>query len=747
MSEPVGGARPALAVLTSGGDAQGMNPTVRAVVRRALHDGAEVHAVFEGYRGLVEGGDRIRPMAWDDVGYVLNRGGTVLGTARSAEFRERAGRRRAARNLVTRGIDRLVVIGGDGSLSGGAVLRAEWPSLLAELVAEGEIDQATADRHPALTIVGLVGSIDNDMVGTETTIGADSALHRIVEALDAISSTASSHQRSFVVEVMGRRCGYLALAGALAGGAHYVFVPEHPPEPGWEADLCELVRADRAAGCRTSIVVVAEGAHDAENTPITSDRVRTVLAHELGEDTRVTVLGHVQRGGAPSAYDRWMSSILGCAAVEELLAADSDSAPVLVGVRGNRVVTVPLDEAVARTHELADRIAARDFDTAQRMRGDGFLELIGLFESLSRALPVAREERVGRLAVVNVGGLAPGMNAAARAAVRLGLHRGHTMLGIQGGFAGLVDDDVRELAWGDVSGWTAEGGARLGISRGAVENLYAIARGLERHRVDGLLVVGGWDAFASVSTMLAEHDRYPAFRIPTIVLPATIDNNMPGSEMSVGADTALNHVVGSVDRIRHTSAAARRCFVVETMGGYCGYLALLSGISGGAVRVYLHEEGVTLAKLADDVEQMVDSFAAGQRLFLTVRNERANAMYTSDFLRRLFDQEGRGVFDARQIVLGQTQQGGSPAPYDRILAARLAAHCVEWLGAQLDAGTADHAVVGLHEGGVRVLPMRRAEELADRAHRRPLDQWWLRLRPTIEMLAGRLAATAATDRS
>jgi 6-phosphofructokinase 1 len=305
---------PTLAVLTSGGDAQGMNPTVRAVVRSALHHGARVHAVSEGYQGLVDGGDRIRQMAWDDVGYILSRGGTVLGTARSADFRERAGRRRAVANLVTRGIDRLVVIGGDGSLSGADALRTEWSSLLGELVGAGEIDRETADRHPNLAIAGLVGSIDNDMVGTETTIGADSALHRIIEAIDALASTASSHQRSFVVEVMGRRCGYLALAAAVAGGADYVLVPERPPPPGWEDELCDLLRAGRAAGRRKSIVIVAEGAHDAENTPITSGYVRSVLEEQLGEDTRVTILGHVQRGGHPSAYDRWMSSILGSAA-------------------------------------------------------------------------------------------------------------------------------------------------------------------------------------------------------------------------------------------------------------------------------------------------------------------------------------------------------------------------------------------------------------------------------------------------
>jgi len=407
---------------------------------------------------------------------------------------------------------------------------------------------------------------------------------------------------------------------------------------------------------------------------------------------------------------------------------------------------VPLHEAVTRTRELADRITTRDFDTAQKMRGDAFIEMVQLFESLSRALSETDRDSSprSRIAVLNVGGLAPGMNAAARAAVRLGLHRGHTMLGVDGSFRGLVAGDVRELAWGDVSDWTGAGGAELGISRDVptVEDLYAIGRGLERHGVDGLLIVGGWDAFASAGTLRAERHRYPAFQIPTIVLPATIDNNIPTSEMSVGADTALNHVVSSIDRIRETSAATRRCFVVETMGGYCGYLALMSGLSGGAVRVYLHEEGVTLRRLAADVEQMVDSFAAGQRLFLTVRNERASEMYTSDFLRRIFEQEGRGTFDARQIVLGQTQQGGSPSPFDRILATRLAARAVAWLGDEMAAGSAGSAVIGLHEDGVRIVPLQRAEELADREHRRPTDQWWMRLRPTVDMLAARTAAGA-----
>jgi 6-phosphofructokinase 1 len=179
------------------------------------------------------------------------------------------------------------------------------------------------------------------------------------------------------------------------------------------------------------------------------------------------------------------------------------------------------------------------------------------------------------------------------------------------------------------------------------------------------------------------------------------------------------------------------------MGNFCGYLALLGGLSGGAVRVYLHEEGVTLKELADDVERMVESFRAGQRLFLAVRNERASEMYTSEFLVRLFEQESQGLFDAREVVLGQTQQGGAPSPFDRILGTRLAAHSIDWLSDQIDGASSGGAVIGLGDGHVRVLPLREAEELADWEHRRPLRQWWLELRPIVDVLSNRLALPTA----
>jgi len=326
-----------IAVLTSGGDAQGMNAAVRSVVRTTLDNGAEIYAVNEGYQGLVEGGDCIKKMDWDSVGGILHRGGTIIGSARSEEFRTREGRKKAARNMIQNGIDGLVVIGGDGSLTGANIFRQEWPSLVEELVSSGEINTSLAAAHPSLLIVGLVGSIDNDFSGPDMTIGADSALHRIAEAVDAITSTAASHQRTFIVKVMGRNCGYLALYSALATGADWVLIPEAPPDvENWQELMIERLKAGTKAGRRDHIIIMAEGARDRKGNYIGSTDVQKVLEKHLGEEVRVTVLGHVQRGGHPSAYDRILSTRLGYEAVKTLLNAKPEDEPVVVGTKANQ---------------------------------------------------------------------------------------------------------------------------------------------------------------------------------------------------------------------------------------------------------------------------------------------------------------------------------------------------------------------------------------------------------------------------
>ncbi len=731
-----------IGVLTSGGDAQGMNAAVRAVVRTALRLGAQPYAVMEGWAGAVAGGDGIRPLNWDSVGSILHRGGTIIGTARSKEFRTREGMLSAAANLLEHGIDRLVVIGGDGSLTGTNEFRKAWPSLLAELMETGRITPEVAAAHSQLMIAGLVGSIDNDLVGTDMTIGADSALHRIMEAIDSLSSTAASHQRTFVIEVMGRHCGYLALMSAVAGGCDYVFVPELPPADGWEEDMCNKLQAGRAAGRRDSLVIVAEGAQDREGNRITAADVCDVLEERLGEDARVTILGHVQRGGRPSAYDRWMSTLLGYAAAQEVLRATPESEPHIIGVRHNRIAHLPLMESVENTRAVATYIKDGDYEAAVEARGASFAQMLQIFENMStppvqsshnEASPVKNK----RVAILHAGGLAPGMNTAARAAVRLGIDHGLTMLGIEGGFPGLLDGAVKELSWADVEGWVGEGGAALGTHRDypTIEQLYSIGRSLESNHIDGLIVIGGFNAYLGAHTLIKERDRYPAFNIPIVCVPASIDNNLPGSELSIGADTAVNSTVYTLDAIKLSASASKRCFVAEVMGRRCGYLTLMSGLATGAEKVYLPEHDATLDEIASATSDMVKSFRDGRRLYLVLRNEAACGLYSTKLLADVFAQESNGLYDVRESVIGHVQQGGNPTAFDRLMATRLVTNAMQVLVDELVAGTARGHYVGLVNGEFRDSPLAHMNDELDLVNRRPRDQWWLRLEHVIPVVS------------
>ncbi len=729
-----------IGVFTSGGDAPGMNAAVRAVVRTALDRGAEVYAIYEGYQGLVDGGNQIRCMKWTDVGGILQLGGTIIGSARCSDFRERNGRLRAAKNLIDNSIEGLVVIGGDGSLTGANILHNEWSSLVAELVETKQISQKAAKTCAHLPIVGLIGSIDNDMFGSDVTIGTDTALHRIVNAIDAITSTAASHQRSFIVEVMGRNCGYLAMMGALACGADWLLIPESPPNmDDWESSMCELVSKGRRMGRRDTMVIVAEGSRDRYGNPITSEYVKTVLEERLGEDTRITVLGHVQRGGAPSAFDRNLSTLLGSAAVNVILDADPTSEPQVIGMHGNKIIHTPLDECLEKTQAVAEAIKNKDFELALQARGSSFREYFQMVRSLVHTLPheLAPDQKRLRIAVMNAGGPAPGMNTAVRAAVRLGLDRGHIMLGINHGFDGLIAGDIEELNWMSVAGWASKGGSELGTSRTVPEgsDFYTIARNLEEHHIEGIMMIGGWDGYQSAINMHENRITFPAFDIPIICVPATINNNLPGSDLSIGADSALNNIIDAVDKIRQSAVASRRAFVVEVMGRYCGYLALMSAMASGAERVYIHEEGVSLSDLVEDVAQLVTGFSRGKRLGLIIRNEMANEIYTTNFMSALFEEEGGELFDVRQAILGHLQQGGDPSPFDRILATRLASHSLQFLEEQIGQPEPESVCLGLVGSTLKYTDLQDVPRMMRNRYQRPKIQWWLELSNIAKMLA------------
>jgi 6-phosphofructokinase 1 len=727
-----------IAVLTSGGDAPGMNAAVRAVVRTALTRGVDVYAILNGYRGMVAGGDNIRKMNWESVGGILQLGGTVIGTARSEEFRDREGRKTAAKNLVEHDIDRLVVIGGDGSLTGANIFRQEWPELLAELVDQHQINQEAALAHPNFHIVGLVGSIDNDMFGTDMTIGADTALHRITEAIDALSSTAASHNRTFVVEVMGRHCGYLALMAGIAAGADWVLIPENPPEENWEGEMCRALQSGREAGRQHSIVVIAEGAHDQLGNPITSEYTKGVLEDKLGEEVRITILGHVQRGGAPSAFDRYLGTVQGYTAVDELLKSTPEGEPKLVGIRQHGVVRSSLVDCVLQTQEVAKVIQAQDYETALGMRGGSFAESFRIFRTILRSHPNPPEagERRLRLAILHSGGLSPGMNASVRAAVRLGMDKGHTLLAIRRGFHGLIEGDISELGWMGVSGWVSRGGAGLGTSRHIPtgRDFYSIAKHLETHQVDGLLMIGGWSGYEGAYQLFNRRNDFPSFNIPIVCLPTSIDNNLPGTDLSIGSDTALNNIVTNVDKIKQSAVASRRCFVVEVMGRDCGYLALFSGLATGAEKAYLPEEEISLAELQQDVTGLIEGFKSGKRLGLMIRNEKAGGLYDSSFMSTLFEQAGGDLFDVRQAILGHIQQGGGPSPFDRIQATRLASQSIEFLLAEVAKPSPAAVMIGLKGGEIEFTSIYDFPRQIEPGYQRAKEQWWLRLRAIAETM-------------
>lgn len=308
-----------IAVLTSGGDCPGMNAAIRSVVRTALSKGIQVFGVEQGYKGLIE--DRITPLGSKEVANTIQRGGTFLRSARSMEFKTVEGRKKAIDNLHKNGIEGLVVIGGDGSLTGAAKLHEE----------------------SGVRVIGLPGSIDNDIYGTDVSIGVDTALNTIMRNIDMINDTASSHDRTFLIEVMGRNCGYLALMSAIASGAEAVLIPEIPYDL---EKIIAKIKQRYEEGKSRSIVVVAEGVGSAYDFG---------KAFQLigGFDTRITVLGHLQRGGSPTFFDRILATRMGTAAVEALINGETR---MMTGLQKTKIELVPFEEVLTKKRPLDMRL-------------------------------------------------------------------------------------------------------------------------------------------------------------------------------------------------------------------------------------------------------------------------------------------------------------------------------------------------------------------------------------------------------
>jgi 6-phosphofructokinase 1 len=308
-----------IAVMTSGGDAPGMNAAIRSVVRAASYYKLNCYGIYRGYQGLIE--NNIIQMGPRSVHHIVQKGGTILKSARSKDFRSKEGRQKAYENLVEREIDAMVLIGGDGTFTGGKIFSEEF-------------------NYP---VIGIPGTIDNDIYGTDYTLGYDTALNTVVECIDKIRDTASSHNRLFFVEVMGRDAGHIALNAGIGAGAEEILIPEE--DMGLDRLLQTLERS-RRSGKTSSIVVVAEGDKTGENV----FELAKYIEENLPEyDVRVSILGHMQRGGRPSCYDRVLASRLGVKAVELLMDGVSG---VMVGISQNKITSVPLEQAIKQHHSI-----------------------------------------------------------------------------------------------------------------------------------------------------------------------------------------------------------------------------------------------------------------------------------------------------------------------------------------------------------------------------------------------------------
>lgn len=680
----------------------------------------------------------IRNLKWDDVSGLLPKGGTIIGTSRCAEFRTKEGRRKAALNLLMRNIDRLVCIGGDGSLTGANMLSLEWKEHLQSLMDDKLITPEMAQKHQFFVVVGMVGSIDNDFCGSDMTIGCDTALHRIVEAVDCLLTTAASHQRSFVVEVMGRNCGWLAAYAALAVGADYAFIPELPTLDDWREKMCRGIKRGRDLGRRHSIVIVSEGAKDSNGVALSSEDVKNTIEKRLGFETRVTILGHVQRGGSPSNYDRIISTLMGIEAVDACVEANADTQSMVIGVRGGKLVRNPLVDAVRVTQSVAKAIETKNYEEALRLRGPDFGRAWTTYLALCRTSGRC-EGAKGNIAIMNVGAPSPGMNACTRALTRLGLDAGFHVHGIFEGTRGLAENDIRKMVWIDVDSWCDLGGSVLGTNREqpCSKNIAQCAANLEKLQVKALFIIGGWEAVTTAQALAKCASDHPALRIPIVTIPATISNNVPGTDVAIGSDTALNTIVESADRLKLSAVASRcRVFVMEVHGGKCGFLATAATLGGGGHITYTPENGLTLRRLCDDIESLRTRFLSCKTMALIINTEQTNHTYTTEMIEKIMTEEAHDTFEARKLILGHIQQGNSPSPLDRCIASDLA---FKALGSAEDAlakhpGQVVAGCVGTSGNGLIFTPISELESNMDFANRRPFKQNWDHLVSAISAL-------------
>lgn len=676
-----------IAILTGGGDAPGMNAAVRAVSRLALGRNWEVYGIRHGFYGLMKlaktpiidlkNCPHVLPMKWDTTSWAIRDGGSCLGTIRCPELKGNDNlASQIAKKLCVLKIDGLVVIGGNGSLQGAHAIHAAS-------MEEGKVNDCK------LGVVVIPASIDNDIPLTEMSIGVDTALNVIVECADKLVDTIAAVNRVVVMEVMGRDCGYLAVRGALATGAEAVFSPEHRITNDELNHLLDRLREEYRIARRHALVVVGEGA--AKGMSPTEYIRNYIEVGKVGDrirdddsppwDVRATILGHLQRGGPTSAFDRILATRMGSAAVN-ILAKDTSKMPEMVTLKDGKIDSVSTKDVIERIHDGETSASVADL---QEM-----VELTKVVSLIPEREPAKVAE--GTIAVLTAGADAPGMNMALRAVSRSTRNKCRMKtIGFENGFHGLISNNYRELTWETISENPTEAtelpvdlhrraGSILGCLRRedqfTSEECECIRSTLQEHKIRGLVVIGGLNSCLrtlELSDFLGED-----YKLPIVVIPASIDHGLPGTHATLGYDSALNVIVSSSDHIIDTGQATDRVSIVETMGGEMGALALAGALASGTELALIPEtcrDEKDVHNALDNLSKRMASYEP-PRKFATILIKSGlydgyDVSKIQGYASRAFDTE------VRVTELGYTQRGGSTSYYDRMLGTQMGASAVD----------------------------------------------------------------------
>ncbi len=625
-------------ILTSGGDAPGMNAAIRAVIRSLLfrNPKIEVWGIYDGYQGLCTG--RWEQLDWKTPRGWIREGGTFLRSARYPSFKEPAVRQQAIQRCLEAGFTSLVVIGGDGSLQGARLLSEESP----------------------LLVVGIPASIDNDIAGTDMSIGADTALNTIVEAIDHLRDTAESHNRAFVIEVMGRHCGYLAIISGLASGADYLFVPEREGGERFEEfiEMIEILQERQRREQRSSgIIIRAEGVDFSTDYVIRTLQINRVMSKE----TRPAVLGHIQRGGIPSAYDRLLATRLGDAAGELVVKGIGG---VMVGIHSQRIITTPLPQVITETSRWFKRLS-------QNMRAT-----LDMNQRLAAQRKSGRAEyRPAILGVLLGVDYVPGIYMVLRAMVREGWHSNITVLGIADGFEGLAigASHIHELRWESLSMRRVLLPTYMQMTASSLfhgEKISQMIETIQQHKMDGLVVVGDIQSLRHAEELAAAL----SIPFPIIFIPAGFAGPLACTMRALGFDTALNRIMQHLDMIIQTTAATKQFGFIQLADEQADFLCLLAAIVGGCELVCINGYPKdTLEAVSGILESIRQRQRTNATLILTPERSQEIPQIMAQLSTQIQqDMTLTQVFNhftqMGTDVLKYQQRGGKPTAYDRRLA-------------------------------------------------------------------------------